>query len=179
MRLLHVGDRRGGGSDGRHRATPKPERDWRMPWARRRSAAIFDALKQINTGNVSNLKVAWTYDTPAAVPPSPASGGAPENEDAPALRLDLRAANRNRRGAIAPDASAISVDTAGRRRGDVPGDDVQPRRCAGLRIPARRSGSRTSAIRRRRAGSHIGPAGAVFLRRSCLEQATDRRCWSR
>ena len=62
---------------------PKPERDWGSH-GHDAGAQRYSPLKQINTGNVSNLKVAWTYDTPAAVPPSPARGGAPENEDAPA-----------------------------------------------------------------------------------------------
>src|SRR6187455_1801377 len=36
----------------------------------------FSPLKQINTGNVSQLKVAWTYDTKVVVPEVPSSGAA-------------------------------------------------------------------------------------------------------
>src|SRR5688572_22228992 len=64
--------------------SPKLDRDWpnhgHDPGAQR-----YSPLKQINTRNVSNLALAWTYDTPAPVPPTPGRGGAPvEGEGAPA-----------------------------------------------------------------------------------------------
>jgi quinoprotein glucose dehydrogenase len=58
---------------------PKLDRDWPAhghdPGAQR-----YSPLKQINTANVSNLRLAWTYDTPAAVPPRPPRGGGPEHQ---------------------------------------------------------------------------------------------------
>jgi glucose dehydrogenase len=49
-------------------------------------AVRYSPLKQINTENVSKLKLAWTYDTPAEVPPPPARGrgaGGADDENAP------------------------------------------------------------------------------------------------
>ena len=58
---------------------PHPERDW-PAHGRDAGAQRYSRLRQINTTNVSNLRLAWTYDTPAAVPPSPARGrGAAED----------------------------------------------------------------------------------------------------
>src|SRR5437016_2116801 len=47
-------------------------------------AARYSPLRQINTENVTKLKLAWTYDTPATVSPPPARrGGGPGDEAAP------------------------------------------------------------------------------------------------
>lgn len=45
----------------------------------------YSPLRQIHAGNVSGLKVAWTYDTPAAVPagPAPDPGADPQPGDNP------------------------------------------------------------------------------------------------
>jgi glucose dehydrogenase len=63
---------------------PKPERDW-PAHGHDAGAQRYSPLKQINTTNVANLRLVWSYDTPAAVPPPPARGGGAENqgEDAP------------------------------------------------------------------------------------------------
>jgi glucose dehydrogenase len=60
--------------------TPTLEKDWRSH-GRDAGGQRYSPLKQINTSNVSNLRLVWTYDTPAAVPPPPARGGAPEGQD--------------------------------------------------------------------------------------------------
>ena len=66
--------------------TPKLSRDW-PSHGHDVGAQRYSPLKQINTRNVSNLRLAWTYDTLAPVPPSPARGqGAPEGEPAPDAR---------------------------------------------------------------------------------------------
>ncbi len=62
---------------------PKPDRDW-PAHGHDAGARRYSPLKQINTTNVSNLQLVWTYDTPAPVPPSPARGGANDEEGAPA-----------------------------------------------------------------------------------------------
>src|SRR6186997_675605 len=54
--------------------TPKPEKDW-ASHGYDTGARRYSPLKQINTANVSNLQLVWSYDTPAAVPPSPIRGG--------------------------------------------------------------------------------------------------------
>ena len=54
--------------------TPKPEKDW-ASHGHDTAAQRYSPLKQINTANVSNLQLVWSYDTPAAVPPSPIRGG--------------------------------------------------------------------------------------------------------
>jgi quinoprotein glucose dehydrogenase len=60
---------------------PKLERDW-PSHGHDAGAQRYSPLKQINTTNVSKLRLVWTYDTPAAVPPPPPrSGGAPESQD--------------------------------------------------------------------------------------------------
>jgi glucose dehydrogenase len=65
---------------------PKLSRDW-PSHGHDVGAQRYSPLKQINTRNVSNLRIAWTYDTLAPVPPSPARGqGAPEGEPAPDAR---------------------------------------------------------------------------------------------
>src|SRR3989441_6846807 len=47
-------------------------------------AVRYSPLKQINTENVSKLRLVWTYDTPAPVPPPPARrGGGPGDEGVP------------------------------------------------------------------------------------------------
>ena len=48
-------------------------------------ATRYSPLKQINTGNVARLQVAWTYDTPASVPdtPGPPIQGADNDSAAP------------------------------------------------------------------------------------------------
>jgi glucose dehydrogenase len=53
---------------------PNLEKDWPVH-GHDAGAQRYSKLKQINTTNVSNLRLAWTYDTPAPVPPSPARGG--------------------------------------------------------------------------------------------------------
>jgi len=53
---------------------PKPATDWGSH-GHDAGARRYSPLKQINTGNVSSLQLAWTYDTPAAVPPGPSRGG--------------------------------------------------------------------------------------------------------
>ena len=50
-----------------HAQAPKPERDW-STHGHDAGAQRYSPLKQINTSNVSNLQLVWTYDTPAAVP---------------------------------------------------------------------------------------------------------------
>jgi glucose dehydrogenase len=63
---------------------PKPEKDW-PAHGHDAGAQRYSPLKQINTTNVANLRLVWSYDTPAAVPPPPPRGGGGENqgEDAP------------------------------------------------------------------------------------------------
>src|SRR5205807_1158541 len=43
-------------------------------------AARYSPLRQINTENVAKLKLAWTYDTPATVPPPARRGGGPGHQ---------------------------------------------------------------------------------------------------
>jgi quinoprotein glucose dehydrogenase len=60
--------------------TPRLDRDGPTP-GHDSGAKRYSPLKQINTSNVSRLQLVWTYDTPAAVPPSPPrGGGAAENQ---------------------------------------------------------------------------------------------------
>jgi quinoprotein glucose dehydrogenase len=60
--------------------SPNPDKDW-AEHGHDAGARRYSPLRQINTRNVSTLQLAWTYDTPAAVPPSPSRGGAPaENQ---------------------------------------------------------------------------------------------------
>ena len=54
---------------------PPPPADWPMH-GRDAGAMRFSPLKQITTQNVSKLKLAWTYDTPAEVPPPAPEEGA-------------------------------------------------------------------------------------------------------
>ena len=61
---------------------PNLERDW-PSHGRDAGAQRFSPLKQINTSNVSSLGLAWSYDTPAPVLPTPARGIANEEEGAP------------------------------------------------------------------------------------------------
>ncbi|MEO5740933.1 MAG: PQQ-binding-like beta-propeller repeat protein, partial [Vicinamibacterales bacterium] len=82
---------------------PKPGRDW-PAHGHDAGAQRYSPLKQINTTNVSNLRLVWTYDTPAAVPPPPPrGGGAPEGQEEGA-----------------PQASASPA------RGEAPGAAVRP-----------------------------------------------------
>lgn len=60
--------------------SPKPATDW-ATHGHDAGAQRYSPLKQINSGNVSTLQLAWTYDTPAAVPPSPSRGGAAQEEN--------------------------------------------------------------------------------------------------
>src|SRR5436190_11445238 len=62
--------------------TAVPPSDWPMH-GRDAGAQRFSPLKQINTENVSKLKLAWIYDTPAEIPP-PASEDGANAENAPA-----------------------------------------------------------------------------------------------
>src|SRR6185503_5487546 len=60
---------------------PKLATDW-PSHGHDAGARRYSPLRQITTENVSRLQVAWTYDTPAAVPPSPSRGGpAAENQE--------------------------------------------------------------------------------------------------
>ncbi len=63
---------------------PTPARDW-AAHGHDAGAQRYSPLKQINTTNVSNLQLVWTYDTPAAVPPPPARGAADQEEGAPTV----------------------------------------------------------------------------------------------
>src|SRR5262249_1363940 len=58
------------------KAEPKakgiPPGDWPM-YSRDLTSARYSPLKEINSGNVANLKVAWTYRPPA--PPTPPDNG--------------------------------------------------------------------------------------------------------
>ena len=50
-------------------AAPNAEKDW-PAHGHDAGAQRYSPLKQINTANVSHLRLAWTYDTPAPVAPS-------------------------------------------------------------------------------------------------------------
>ena len=70
--------------------SPNPDRDWPMP-GHDAGAQRYSPLKQINTANVSNLQLVWTYDTPAPVPPSARRGGAlPKDQGGPAVGASAR-----------------------------------------------------------------------------------------
>jgi quinoprotein glucose dehydrogenase len=58
---------------------PNPNVDW-PSHGHDAGAVRYSPLKQIHTGNVSQLQIAWTYDTPAEVPTP--SRGAPGSENA-------------------------------------------------------------------------------------------------
>ena len=59
---------------------PRLESDW-PNHGRDAGGQRFSPLRQINTTNVANLELAWTYDTPAPVLPAPARGGAPGSQE--------------------------------------------------------------------------------------------------
>jgi quinoprotein glucose dehydrogenase len=59
--------------------TPKPSRDW-AAHGHDAGAQRYSPLDQINTGNVSRLRLAWTYDTPAPVPLPLRGSPSPENQ---------------------------------------------------------------------------------------------------
>ena len=136
---------------------PKPERDW-PAHGHDAGAQRYSPLKQINTTNVSNLQLVWTYDTPAAVPPAPRA-----------------AAVRSGRGRAERGSPPARGESGHRRRRRVRRRDNRRRRrswstasctwgrCTTassrwMRIPARKSGSRTSATHRRRGASRTGRA---------------------
>jgi quinoprotein glucose dehydrogenase len=60
-----------------HAQAPKLDRDW-PAHGFDAGARRYSPLKQINTSNVSKLQLAWTYDTPVAVPPSRGSAAGAE-----------------------------------------------------------------------------------------------------
>jgi quinoprotein glucose dehydrogenase len=68
-----------------------PAADWPMH-GRDAGALRFSPLKQITAQNVSKLKLAWTYDTPAEVPPPESAEGA-NAENAPAAGAGAAAEN--------------------------------------------------------------------------------------
>src|SRR5262245_20877290 len=67
MRLIHLAAIGLAGAVGLAAQTAKPSRDWAVH-GHDAGAQRYSPLDQINTGNVSRLRLAWTYDTPAAVP---------------------------------------------------------------------------------------------------------------
>ena len=88
---------------------PKPEKDW-PAHGHDAGAQRYSPLKQINTTNVANLRLVWSYDTPAAVPPPPARGGsAAEEEGAPVATPPARGQSPSGEPAIpAPRQSATT-----------------------------------------------------------------------
>jgi len=95
-------------------ATSPPASDWPMH-GRDAGAQRFSPLKQITTQNVSKLKLAWTYDTPAEVPPpvpeesandavAPPAGAAAPQAPAPP------AANPGRPSPIQSEATPLVVN---------------------------------------------------------------------
>ncbi|RPI49138.1 MAG: hypothetical protein EHM55_24325, partial [Acidobacteria bacterium] len=83
---------------------PKPATDWGSH-GHDAGARRYSPLKQINTGNVSALQLAWTYDTPAAVPPGPSRGGpapAPEGSQGEGSKPDAPARPAPRQSASTP-----------------------------------------------------------------------------
>jgi glucose dehydrogenase len=82
--------------------TPKLARDW-PAHGHDDGARRYSPLKQINTDNVSRLQLAWTYETPAAVPPSPSRGGAGQDNQA---ENDQSAASPASRGQSAAPGGA-------------------------------------------------------------------------
>ena len=90
---------------------PNLERDW-SSHGRDAGAQRFSPLKQINTSNVSSLSLAWSYDTPAPVPPTPARGAANEEEGAPVAPPPSRG--------DAPAASAAAAIPAPRQSAATP-----------------------------------------------------------
>ena len=79
MRLLHATAVVLAAGIGVWAQAPKPERDW-PAHGHDAGAQRYSPLEQINTTNVSNLQLVWTYDTPAAVPPPPPRGGGAESQ---------------------------------------------------------------------------------------------------
>ena len=99
----------------------RADTDW-PAHGRDAGAARFSPLKQINTTNVSQLKVAWTYDTKLAVPDVPqrgagaaagdaagaraggagAAGAAEDQGGAPPARGRIGGLNRNRQSEATP-----------------------------------------------------------------------------
>src|SRR5205085_1456116 len=84
--------------------------DWPMH-GRDPGAQRFSPLKQINTENVSKLKLAWIYDTPAEVPPPASVEGAPA-ENAPAANQNAAAvpSTPERPRPIQSEATPLVID---------------------------------------------------------------------
>ena len=80
---------------------PKPASDWGAH-GYDAGARRYSPLRQINTGNVSALQLAWTYDTPAAVPPGPSRGGAAPESQGEGSRPDAASRPTPRQSASTP-----------------------------------------------------------------------------
>ena len=74
-----------------------PTTDW-PAHGRDAGGMRFSPLKQINTANVSQLKVAWTYDTKVAVPDVPQRGAGAGADNAGGSRGPVAPARRGGRG---------------------------------------------------------------------------------
>ena len=96
--------------------TPKPEKDW-ASHGYDAGAQRYSPLKQINTANVSNLQLAWSYDTPARRPACADRGGGAAGDGEEARCAGPRQGGCACRGASAARAETVGVDAArGRRR---------------------------------------------------------------
>ena len=174
MRLLRDSGRRHCGCSIVGAQAPKPERDW-PAHGHDAGARRYSPLKQINTANVSNLQLAWTYDTPAAVPPPPArGGGADSDEGAPAdrcactRRITCGAGDPRTRQSAATPLVVDGVMYMGTMYNRVVALDAE----TGKEIWVKDVGHTPST----RGHRVLAGDRTAFRRRSCLVRAMGRRC---
>ena len=139
---------------------PKPDERLAGARSRRGRAAILAAQADQYDERLESAGSSWTYDTPAAVPPPPRSRRRRRKSGrgrTATMRLRLHAANRPggagrfpRRGSRRPRRSWSTASCTWRR--------CTTASSRSMLIRARKSGSRTSATRRRRGASRTGPA---------------------